>query len=289
MMENYPESTDLYSEFGAVCRASRCDYDSITSQLKKLDDMCKKSWEYLRLIAKHDSSSPLKQKLTDFLSDAGERIAILRVVHRRVNNRFMKLLLFLGMKMKQAQDTKPHIFSKTISEFALEYRTIRQRVLETKKRKENMKKRTKTRGKLITESENFSGATTAVPVSDKKSASKTEEDTMDALQKAIAGDAGLSPAKTRTRKKINNNHINDPSKLTAPIPGGNLSSYDTDDQTDQMMDMLVKNATSTEKRTRIRKNRKKDSTSTRKSARRTRTLKNGLTPEELEALQANIN
>ena len=63
----------------------------------------------------------------------------------------MKLLLFLGMKLKQAQDTKPHVFSKTISEFALEYRTIRQRVLETKKRKENMKKRTKTRGKLITE------------------------------------------------------------------------------------------------------------------------------------------
>lgn len=53
--------------------------------------------------------------------------------------------------MKQAQDTKPHEFCKTISEFALEYRTIRQRVLETKKRKENMKKRTKTRGKLITE------------------------------------------------------------------------------------------------------------------------------------------
>ena len=88
---------------------------------------------------------------------------------------------------------------------------------------------------------------------------------MDALQKAIAGDTGLSPAKGRTRKKMNNNHINDPSKLTAPVPGGNLSSYDTDDQTDQMMDMLVKNATSTEKRTRIRKNRKKDSTSTRKS------------------------
>ena len=55
------------------------------------------------------------------------------------------------MKLKQAQDAKPHEFCKTISEFALEYRTIRQRVLETKKRKENMKKRTKTRGKLITE------------------------------------------------------------------------------------------------------------------------------------------
>lgn len=89
--------------------------------------------------------------MTDFLSDAGERIAILRVVHRRVHNRFKKLLLYLGMKLKTAQDTKPHEFCKTLSEFALEYRTIRQRALETKKRKENQKKRTKTRGKLITE------------------------------------------------------------------------------------------------------------------------------------------
>ena len=29
-------------------------------------------------------------RLTDFLSDAGERIAILRVVHRRVHNRYNK-------------------------------------------------------------------------------------------------------------------------------------------------------------------------------------------------------
>ena len=47
--------------------------------------------------------------------------------------------------------TQPHEFAKIISEFSLEYRTIRQRVFEQKKKKENMKKRTKTRGKLITE------------------------------------------------------------------------------------------------------------------------------------------
>ena len=40
----------------------QCDYDNIEGQLRKLDDQCKKSWEFLRLIAKHDSSSPLKQK-----------------------------------------------------------------------------------------------------------------------------------------------------------------------------------------------------------------------------------
>ena len=71
------------------------------------------------------------------------------------------------------------------------------------------------------QSENFSGATTAVPVSaNKKQASRAEEDSMDALQKAIASDNALSPAKGRGRKKVgfcnyffnpanpfNNNHI----------------------------------------------------------------------------------
>ncbi|XP_057291170.1 FH1/FH2 domain-containing protein 1-like [Hydractinia symbiolongicarpus] len=282
LMDKFPDATDLYSEFGAVHRASRCDHENVSTLLRKLDDMCKKSWEYLRLVAKHDSSSPLKQKLTDFLGDAGERIAILKVVHRRVNNRFTKLLMFLGMNLRNAKDIRPHEFCKIISSFSLEYRTIRQRVLETKKRKENMKKRTKTRGKLITESENFSGATTAVPVQSKV------DDNMDALHKAITDTNALSPTKNRVRKKVNSTP-NDPTKLSTPAVSGNMSSYDTDDQTDQMMDMLVKSATAGEKKTRIRKNRTKDSKSTRKSARRTRTLKSGLTAEELEALQQQAN
>ena len=47
---------------------------------------------------------------------------------------------------------QPHQFCKVISEFALEYRTVRQRVLDQKRKKEDHRKRTKTRGKLITES-----------------------------------------------------------------------------------------------------------------------------------------
>ena len=90
---------------------------------------------------------------------------------------------------------------------------------------------------------------------------------MDALQKAITGEStALTPTKGRMRRKPNNH---DPSKLSAAIVSntvsGNLSNYDTDDQTDQMMDMLVKSATAGERKTRIRKNRAKDSKSTRKS------------------------
>ena len=44
-------------------------------------------------------------------------------------------------------------FCKIISEFSLEYRTTRERVIQMKKKKENMRERSKTRGKLITETE----------------------------------------------------------------------------------------------------------------------------------------
>ena len=44
-------------------------------------------------------------------------------------------------------------FYKIIGEFSLEYRTTRERVIQMKKKKENMRERSKTRGKLITETE----------------------------------------------------------------------------------------------------------------------------------------
>ena len=44
-------------------------------------------------------------------------------------------------------------FCKIIGEFSLEYRTTRERVIQMKKKKENTRERSKTRGKLITETE----------------------------------------------------------------------------------------------------------------------------------------
>ena len=68
----------------------------------------------------------------------------------------------------------------------------------------------------------------------------------------------------RIRKKVgSNNNLDKP--LSASTLSGSISSYDTDDQTDQMMDMLVKSATAGEKKSRIRKNRARDAKSTRKS------------------------
>ena len=149
-MEMHPHTSDLYSELEAVHRSSDCNYESTQNLVKQLDRACNDSWENLRLIAKQDSSSPLKQRLTEFLGNASERIAMLKIIHRRVVNRFTKLIQYLGMSYREAKEVKPHEFCKIISEFSLGYRTIHQSVLQTRNRNENMKMRAKTRGKLIT-------------------------------------------------------------------------------------------------------------------------------------------
>lgn len=151
IIEKFPKSTDFYSEIGAVTRASKVDYDELARNITKLETDCKASWEYLKLIAKHDGNNQMKQKMTEFLRDSAERIIVLSVIHRRVLNRFKKMVVFLGANMAAAKEAKPRAVLQTISEFALEYRTTRERVKEQNEKKANFRERNKTRGKMITE------------------------------------------------------------------------------------------------------------------------------------------
>ncbi|VDN58958.1 unnamed protein product [Dracunculus medinensis] len=50
MIEHCPDGTDLYSEFGAVARSARVDYDELIANLEKMEQDCKASWEYLAKI-----------------------------------------------------------------------------------------------------------------------------------------------------------------------------------------------------------------------------------------------
>lgn len=65
--------------------------------------------------------------------------------------RFHKFLLWLGIPLHQISDTKPNEFCRIVSEFALEYRTTRERVLQQLEKKANHRERNKTRGKMITD------------------------------------------------------------------------------------------------------------------------------------------
>ncbi|CAB0028178.1 unnamed protein product [Trichogramma brassicae] len=151
VMEKFPDSTDLYSEIGAVTRASKIDFDELASNIVKLESECKASWDHLKLIAKHDGSTMIKNKMSDFLTDCAQRIIVLGIVHRRIINRFHKSVNWFGVPLHRVADTKPNEFCRLISEFALEYRTTRERVLQQLEKKANHRERNKTRGKMITE------------------------------------------------------------------------------------------------------------------------------------------
>lgn len=166
-----------------------------------MERRCKASWDHLKVIAKHEMKPALKQKMSDFLKDCAERIIILKIVHRRMLNRWRKkhflkslyivsrifnhfqglftvtfvtfsnklssskrflltflytcrfhaFLLFLGHPIYAVREVSIHRFSKILSEFALEYRTTRERVLQQKQKRANHRERNKTRGKMITD------------------------------------------------------------------------------------------------------------------------------------------
>ncbi|XP_045465037.1 FH1/FH2 domain-containing protein 3 isoform X2 [Harmonia axyridis] len=221
VMEKFPEATDLYSEIGAITRASKVDFDELTLSIQRLEDDCKASWDHLKVIAKHDGTTMIKGKMSDFLSDCAERIILLNIIHRRVMNRFHKFLLWLGIPVHQISDTKPNEFCKIISEFALEYRTTRERVLQQLEKKANHRERNKTRGKMITDVGKF----------------KTKEDRADAELRQLLGSdlsdvesfQGTLPLR-RTRRDGNRSFLGS--------TNGNLTDGD-----DEILESLVKTAT----------------------------------------------
>ncbi|XP_074604377.1 formin homology 2 domain containing [Brevipalpus obovatus] len=155
VLEKFPKSSDLYSEFGAVTRAYKIDFDEVHRTIQKLESDCKSSWDYLKVITKHEEKDKpqLRSRMSDFLLDCGERIAVLKIVHRRVMNRFRKLLIFLGYSSHSAKELRPHQVFKTISEFALEYRTTRERVKEQIEKKANNMEKIKTKSRAISETD----------------------------------------------------------------------------------------------------------------------------------------
>ncbi|XP_063453328.1 FH1/FH2 domain-containing protein 3 isoform X14 [Pan paniscus] len=151
VVENFPDSSDLYSEIGAITRSAKVDFDQLQDNLCQMERRCKASWDHLKAIAKHEMKPVLKQRMSEFLKDCAERIIILKIVHRRIINRFHSFLLFMGHPPYAIREVNINKFCRIISEFALEYRTTRERVLQQKQKRANHRERNKTRGKMITD------------------------------------------------------------------------------------------------------------------------------------------
>ncbi|XP_068083718.1 FH1/FH2 domain-containing protein 3 [Anabrus simplex] len=258
VMEKFPDSSDLYSEIGAVTRASKVDFDELSANIVKMEQECKASWDHLKVIAKHDGSTMMKVKMSDFLADCAERIIVLGIVHRRVMNRFHKFLLWLGIPLHRVLDMKPNEFCRIVSEFSLEYRTTRERVLQQLEKKANHRERNKTRGKMITEVGKF----------------RTKEDRADAELRQLLG-SDISDAESihgtlpwrRQRKDLGRTTLGP--LIKDETVNGNLTDGD-----DEILESLVKTATKAPATRTTPRERKRTRHADRKSLKRSRTREN---------------
>ncbi|XP_015119604.1 FH1/FH2 domain-containing protein 3 isoform X1 [Diachasma alloeum] len=266
VMEKFPDSTDLYSEIGAVTRASKIDFDELASNISKLESECKASWDHLKLIAKHDGSTMMKVKMSDFLADCAERIIVLSIVHRRIINRFHKFILWLGIPLHRVQDTKPNEFCRIVSEFALEYRTTRERVIQQLEKKANHRERNKTRGKMITEVGKF----------------RTKEDRADAELRQLLG-SDISDVESLHGTLPWRRQRKDGRTALGPILRDESTNGNVTDGDDELLESLVKTATKSPATRTTPRERKRT-----RHADLRRTLKNGLSEEEKKHIAAYI-
>ncbi|XP_051787637.1 FH1/FH2 domain-containing protein 1 isoform X2 [Erpetoichthys calabaricus] len=280
VIENYTDSSDVYSEIPAITRSAKVDFDQLSENLVHLERKCKASWNNLKVIAKHESKPVLKNKMTDFLKDCTERIIILKVVHRRIINRFHSFLLYLGQPSYSVRDVKVTHFCKIMSDFALEYRTTRERVLQQKQKRAAYRERNKTRGKMITETEKFSGATetsvNALVHRDADSEPVKAEENHENMKNVLITTSDSTARRSRGNRSFG--RISPPEPV-APQEDG-VSSQD--DATDEIMDRLVKSVTQNPNQRPSTPKERKRSRANRKSLRRT--LKSGLSPDMVQAL-----
>uniref|UniRef100_A0A3Q4HW47 Formin homology 2 domain containing 3a n=1 Tax=Neolamprologus brichardi TaxID=32507 RepID=A0A3Q4HW47_NEOBR len=285
VVENFPQSTDLYSEIGAITRSAKVDFDQLQENLCQMERRCKASWDHLKVIAKHEMKPQLKQKMSDFLKDCAERIIILKIVHRRIINRFHSFLLFLGHPAYSVREISVHRFSKILSEFALEYRTTRERVLQQKQKRADHRERNKTRGKMIMDcGRSSAGSNNSAPSGGQEieqpqglehAEDAAEHEHMKAVLRTSLGGSdkegsGVPGLRTRTRSRMQ--------AWTPPVEDTQICG---DDAADEIMERIVRSATQGPG-TRTQPRERRRSRANRKSLRRT--LKNGLTPEEALAL-----
>ncbi|XP_037619125.1 FH1/FH2 domain-containing protein 3 isoform X1 [Sebastes umbrosus] len=287
VLENYPESSDIYTEIPAISRSAKVDFELLSENLVQLERRCKASWDNLKEVAKHETKVALKNKLTDFLKDCTQRIIILKVVHRRVINRFHSFLLFLGQPSSSVRDIRVTTFCRIVSEFSLEYRTTRDRVLTLRRKRAAHRERTKTRGKMITETEKFSGAvshedsSSPVSMAAPEAGQEEEHENMKNLLISSSLTAADQRGLRRSRAVRSLGRVS-PSQMFMAKEDGTGSQ---DDATDEIMDRLVKSVTQNPSdRPASPKNRKR-SRLNRKSLRRT--LKSGLSVDVVQALGLN--
>ncbi|XP_071613261.1 FH1/FH2 domain-containing protein 1 isoform X1 [Heliangelus exortis] len=278
VVEKFPETTDLYSEIASITRSAKVDFEELANSLVQLERRCRASWDNLKVIAKHETKAVLKSKLKDFLKDSTQRIVVLKVVHRRVLNRFHSFLLYLGYPRSVAQEVKVTSICKLLREFALEYRTCRERVLQQQRKRDTHRQRNKTRGRLITETEKFSNiAEAAAPPALVSSGPEEQMEAGHESMKSLLTSPTDAPARrSRASRGTGQASPAQGSPAQEDVPSS------PDDASDEIMDRLVKSVTHSANPRPCPSKERRRSRGNRKSLRRT--LKSGLSDELVQAL-----
>ncbi|XP_069595439.1 FH1/FH2 domain-containing protein 1 isoform X2 [Ranitomeya imitator] len=285
VIEKFPDTSDLYSEIAAITRSSKVDFDDLADSLAQLEKRCRESWESLKVIAKHETKPGLKNKMTDFLKSSTDKIVILKIVHRRILNRFRSFLLYLGYSYSSARDLKITRFCRILSEFALEYRTARERVLQQKQKRAAYRERNKTRGRMITETAKFSSAATTaatttmennITLTSNRLQTQSSEEGHENMTNML-----ISSGEPHTRRSRG---VRSLGRASPPDLSGNKEEQGGSpvDPSDEIMDRLVQSVTQNPNPRVVAPKERKRSRANRKSLRRT--LKSGLSDDLVQAL-----
>ncbi|RCN26354.1 hypothetical protein ANCCAN_27920, partial [Ancylostoma caninum] len=84
----------------------------------------------------------------DYLTDVAQRIHQLNTIYNVTKNRWHAFLIYFGYSVNEIPDQNPNEVFKMVTEFALEYRTTREKILQQRKRMAEKRERNKTRGKI---------------------------------------------------------------------------------------------------------------------------------------------
>ncbi|KAF2975472.1 hypothetical protein EK904_012258, partial [Melospiza melodia maxima] len=247
VVEKFPDSTDLYSEIGAITRSAKvCPVVA----LPKADENPERPDKITlrEIIALTFPVSPKVSLLGMFLHVDFEQ---LQENLCQMERRFHSFLLFMGHPPYAIREVNINKFCKIISEFALEYRTTRERVLQQKQKRANHRERNKTRGKMITdwqtdeeedvESGKFSSSSPpcqSQPQGLQYAEDAAEHENMKAVLKTCSpgGDSTMALG-VRTRSRASRGRIG------SWNAGNDDSPNATDDAADEIMDRIVKSAT----------------------------------------------
>ncbi|XP_005403723.1 PREDICTED: FH1/FH2 domain-containing protein 1 isoform X2 [Chinchilla lanigera] len=289
VLQTRPDSSDLYSEIPALTRCAKVDFEQLTENLGQLERRSRTAEESLRSLAKHELAPALRARLTHFLAQCSRRVAMLKVVHRRVCNRFHAFLLYLGYTAQAAREVRIMQFCHILREFALEYRTCWERVLQHQKKRATYRERNKTRGRMITETEKFSCVTgevsnnPSVPVAVGSGPGQGDANSHASMKSLLTSRPENTTHGRRSRGMVQSSSptvstaVGPSTALPDEPPGSSLPS----DTSDEIMDLLVQSVTKNSPRALAARERKR-SRGNRKSLRRT--LKNGLGDDLVQAL-----